>query len=418
MRANLDLHIHSKYSAATSRDMDLPEIARGAKSKGVKIVGTGDCLFPQWQEEIRKLPEADGLFRLDDTYFVLTVEVEDVQRIHHLILVPDLSKAMELREAFSSASTSLSSDGRPKVRLNGAEIADAAVEAGCMIGPSHAFTPWTGFYAFYRSLRQGYQEQADRISFVELGLSADSDYADRIAELSTLTFLSNSDAHSPRPNKLAREFNQMELEGYSFDELQLAILRQKGRHPTLNVGFFPEEGKYNRTACTRCYRQFSPHEMEEMGGRCSCGGLIKLGVRDRVDRLADYAEPRHPAHRPPYLHLIPLAEIIAMALGHRSPYTSAVQLAWRDLVEGSTEIDVLVDSELSELKADPRIIEAIDAFRSGRVALAPGGGGRYGEVALQAGSSEAVSSQARSLPASSLQAGPKAREGQRSIFDF
>ena len=398
MRANLDLHIHSKYSAATSRDMELPLIARGAARKGVKIVGTGDCLFPQWLEEIRKLPERDGLFCLGDTCFVLTVEVEDAQRIHHLILVPDLSKAMELREAFSSASTSLSSDGRPKIRLNGAEIADVAIESGCMIGPSHAFTPWTGFYAYHRSIRQGYQEQADRISFIELGLSADSDYADRIAELSPKTFLSNSDAHSPRPNKLAREFNQMELEGYSFDELRMAILRQKGRHPTLNVGFYPEEGKYNRTACTRCYRQFKGQQIEEMGGRCSCGGLIKLGVRDRVSMLADYPEPRHPQHRPPYLHLIPLAEIIALALGNRSPYTSGVQSAWMELVEGSTEIEVLVEAELSELEADPRIIEAIDAFRKGRVAVKPGGGGKYGEIALQGKTKE--------------------RESQRSIFDF
>jgi uncharacterized protein (TIGR00375 family) len=398
MRANLDLHIHSKYSAATSRDMDLPEIARGAARKGVKIVGTGDCLFPQWLEDIRKLPERDGLFCLGDICFLLTVEVEDAQRIHHLILVPAVSKALELRETFSPASTSLSSDGRPKVRLNGAEIADIAVEAGCMIGPSHAFTPWTGFYAYHRSLRQGYQDQAERISFVELGLSADSDYADRIAELSPITFLSNSDAHSPRPNKLAREFNQMEMEGYSFDELRMAILRQKGRHPTLNVGFYPEEGKYNRTACTRCYRQFRGRQIEEMGGRCSCGGLIKLGVRDRVEMLADYPEPRHPSHRPPYLHLIPLVEILALALGQRSPYTSAVQSAWGKLVEGRTEIEVLVEADLSELEADPRIIEAIDAFRRGRVTVSPGGGGKYGEISLRARSKE--------------------REGQRSIFEF
>jgi uncharacterized protein (TIGR00375 family) len=178
----------------------------------------------------------------------------------------------------------------------------------------------------------------------------------------------------------------------------MAILRQKGRHPTLNVGFYPEEGKYNRTACTRCYRQFKGQQIEEMGGRCSCGGLIKLGVRDRVSMLADYPEPRHPQHRPPYLHLIPLAEIIALALGNRSPYTSAVQSAWMELVEGSTEIEVLVEAELSELEADPRIIEAIDAFRKGRVAVKPGGGGKYGEIALQGKTKE--------------------RESQRSIFDF
>ena len=145
-------------------------------------------------------------------------------------------------------------------------------------GKYHAFTPWTGIYAYYRSLAECYQEKTARIAFIELGLSADTDYADRIAELSSRTFLSNSDAHSPLSNKLAREFNRMEIEALGFREIAMAITREKGRHPTLNVGFFPEEGKYNRTACTRCYQQYSAVQMEELMGRCpECQGQIKLG---------------------------------------------------------------------------------------------------------------------------------------------
>ena len=383
MQVNLDLHIHSKYSMAVSRNMELPEIARGAARKGVKIVGTGDCLHPLWLDAIKELPENEGLFQLEDTLFALTVEVEDSHRVHHLIFLPDISKAEELREGFAPHSSNLLKDGRPRLHMNGAQIADLVLEAGGLIGPSHAFTPWTGIYAYYLSLAECYQEKADMIAFIELGLSADTDYADKIAELSCRTFLSNSDAHSPQSNKLAREFNRMEIESPSFREIAMAITRERGRRPMLNVGFFPEEGKYNRTSCTRCYQQYSKAQMDELMGRCpKCQGQIKLGVVDRVNLLADYAEPNHPDHRPPYLHLIPLAEIIALALGHRSAMTRGVQKLWSELTDGRTEIEVLVEADLTDLKAEPKVIEAIEAFRSGKVEVCPGGGGKYGEISL------------------------------------
>lgn len=399
MKVNADLHIHSRFSAAVSKEMTLPEIAREATRKGVNIVGTGDCLHRKWLEEIKALPERDGLFHLDGICFALTVEVEDAHRIHHLIFVPSISKAEELRYSFEPKSSTLDSDGRPKIHLEGADIADLALEAGCLIGPSHAFTPWTGIYAYYKSLDECYKEHADEVKYIELGLSADTDYADKIAELSNRTFLSNSDAHSPRSNKLAREFNQLEISELSFRDICRALKREGGCHPTLNVGFYPEEGKYNRTACTSCYTQYTAMQMKELKGKCTvCGGRIKLGVRDRVDSLANYPEPHHPAHRPPYLHLIPLAEIIAMALGVKSPYTVKVQKIWNDLTSDRTEIEVLVEADLAELKAEAKVIEAIEAFRSGKVVVKPGGGGKYGEVALPKG-----------------EAG---KEKQKSLFDF
>jgi uncharacterized protein (TIGR00375 family) len=402
MHVNLDLHIHSKYSMAVSADMQLPEIAREAARKGVKIVATGDCLHPLWLDAIKKLPEEDGLFLLGNTYFVLSVEVEDKSRVHHLIFLPDTAKAEELQEAFAPHSTNLSSDGRPRLHLNGSEIADHVLEAGGLLGPAHAFTPWTGIYAYFGSLAECYLEKAQQIRFIELGLSADTDYADRIADLSSRTFLSNSDAHSPRCNKLAREFNQMELNSFSYQDLVLAINREGGRRPIMNVGLFPEEGKYNRTACTRCYRQYSLPQKDELMGRCpNCGGRIKLGVADRVNLLADYDEPVHPLHRPPYLHIIPLAEIIALALGHKSATTAGVQKCWSELTQSKTEIDVLMQADLAELNAEQRVIESIQNFRMGRVVVQPGGGGKYGEVRL----AQAVWAEGK-------------KDGQRSLFDF
>jgi uncharacterized protein (TIGR00375 family) len=402
MLVNLDLHIHSRYSMAVSANMNLPEIAREAARKGVKIVATGDCLHPRWLDSIKDLPESDGLFLLGDTRFVLNVEVEDNSRVHHLIFLPDISKAEQLAEDFSHYCTSLSADGRPRLHLGAPEIADLALEAGGMVGPSHAFTPWTGMYAYHRSLSDCYQEKAESIRFIELGLSADTDYADRIAELSSRTFLSNSDAHSPRCNKLAREFNRMDLEELSYRDLSQAICGKEGRRVKQNVGFFPAEGKYNRTACTRCYRQFSQTEKDELMGRCSsCGGRIKLGVLDRVNILADYETPVHPAHRPSYLHTIPLAEIVAMALGYKSALAAPVQRCWSDLTAERTEIYVLMEADLAKISADPRVLEAIEMFRQGKVEVVPGGGGKYGEVRMAG----------RALPR-------KEKKEQKSLFDF
>ena len=383
MLVNLDLHIHSRYSMAVSEEMLLPQIAGEAERKGVRIMGTGDCLHPRWREAIARLPESGGLFSLGETLFMLSVEVEDNRRAHHLIFLPDLTAAEELAASFSPHCSDLAGDGRPRLHLTGAEIADRVIEAGGTFGPAHAFTPWTGMYAAYSSLADCYQEHAAKIGFLELGLSADTDYADRIAELSALTFLSNSDAHSPRPSKLAREFNQMQLQDLTYREVVMALSRQGGRKVTLNAGFYPEEGKYNRTACTRCYQQYTAPLMAELMGRCpSCGGRIKLGVADRISALADYEQPVHPNHRPPYKHIIPLAEIIALAIGKKSVMTAGVQKRYRELTETRTEIDVLLEADLDALRAEESVKQAIADFRAGGVAVQPGGGGRYGTIGL------------------------------------
>ncbi|MHC1583252.1 MAG: TIGR00375 family protein [Methanosarcinales archaeon] len=382
MQINADLHIHSKYSMATSQRMELPVIAGEARKKGVHIVGSGDCLHPLWRRELERLNSEDDLLVLDNTYFIPTVEVEDKNRVHHLLIVPSLSKADELYEQFKTHSENIDEDGRPSVNLTGEEIAEIARDSESLIGPAHAFTPWTSIYAYHNSLSECYSDLTDYISFVELGLSADTAYADRISELHRLTFLTNSDAHSPWPNKLAREFTRFEVESITFEELKKAIFRGDGRRPTLNIGFFPEEGKYNESACIRCFKHYTLREAVKMSWRCVCGGRIKKGVRDRVEELADTTE--HPEHRPPYLHIFPLSEIITMALGHSSQNTKTAQRAWNELVEAfGSEVKVLVDIDLERIDfVDERIVEAIRAFREKRVILHPGGGGKYGWIEL------------------------------------
>lgn len=413
MRVNSDLHIHSNYSAATSPRMDLPTLAKEAARKGIQLLGTGDCLHPKWLSGIKDLDEKDGIFyfkgKEDGTNFVLTVEVEDNKRVHHLLILPSIAKAEQLYESFRSYSADIDSDGRPSLRLSGAEIAEHAKAAEALIGPCHAFTPWTALYAYHNSLAGCYGDMSSYVSFVELGLSADSSYADKISELHGLTFLTNSDAHSPYPIRLAREFNRFQMDSMSFEDLKAAIERRNGRKPVLNVGLPPKEGKYNESACIRCYKHYSLREATIRKWRCECKGMIKKGVRDRVNELAD-CDGTPPEHRPPYMHLIPLAEIIGLAV-QRSASSKTVTRIWESLLaEFGTEVNVLVDADVDELQAanrDARVVDAISAFRAGKISIIPGGGGKYGVIALSPEGHEAAEEEHE-----------REQKGQRSLFDF
>jgi uncharacterized protein (TIGR00375 family) len=268
-------------------------------------------------------------------------------------------------------------------------------------------------YAYHDSLRSCYGDLTDNVAFLELGLSADSNYGDRIAELHDLTFLSNSDAHSPWSNKLAREFNRFDVPDMSFDGLKKAILRKEGYRCVLNVGFYPQEGKYNESACIKCFRHYSLEECIELDWKCRvCGGQVKKGVHDRVNELAICENPQHPDHRPPYLHTLPLAEIIMMCLGHSGINTKGVSTAWNALVEKfGSETAILLDAELEELDfVDSRIVDGIRAFREEKVIIHPGGGGKYGWLELP-GQEKAPKPQGNMEKKTP-------HKKQRSLFDF
>jgi len=385
MHIDADLHIHSRFSGGTSPKMTVQRLATEARRKGIQLLGTGDCLHPVWRQELsREGDMEDGVITVDETSFVLTTEVEDTTRVHHLLLFPAWQAVDSFTEQVAPAADTLDTAGRPHLAINGAAIADMAHDAGALIGPAHAFTPWTAMYAYHDSLRDCYDDA--RVDFLELGLSADSGYADTISELHELTFLSNSDSHSPYPIRLAREFNRLQVEALTWDEIRSALERRGGRRIVLNVGFPPSEGKYNRTACTSCYRQYDVDAARRHSWRCACGGRIKKGVRDRIAELATQDTPAHPEHRPPYLHLLPLAEIIGAALRF-SPRSQTVQRRWRYLMEHfGSEIMVLIDADIDDIGqvASPAVTDAIQAFRSGAITIHPGGGGRYGELELPA----------------------------------
>lgn len=388
MIINADLHIHGRYSMATSKNMSPITMAPQGKLKGLDLVATGDALHQKWLALVEETTEesSDGIFSLKDSFkdeelsdnneskFILTTEVEDMKRVHHLIIFPSIEAVKIIRTKLKG---NMDADGRPRIRMNGKEIMEIAHEYGCIIGPAHAFTPWTSIYKTYDSIKDCYGKMPD---FLELGLSADSGMADTIEELQNIPFLTNSDAHSPWPHRLGREFNELEINKLTFEDVKDAILN---KHIKANYGFDPRLGKYHLTACSKCYTQYTIDDALNMKMKCPCGGRIKKGVDYRIYELSKWKTPHHPTHRPPYIHILPLAEIISITHG-KGVTTVFVQKIWKEMVtKFNNEITALIHAPMEDLKIiDSKVANVINAFRNNTLQIKSGGGGRYGEIIL------------------------------------
>lgn len=380
MLVNADFHVHSCFSSASSKDMLIENMALKSKLKGLRLLGTGDALHPGWLDIIEQSTDysGDGIYTSGDMDFVLTTEVEGKNRIHHLIIIPNMEIARELSDKLISKNKN--TDGRPRTGYTGAELLELVKQYDCLIGPAHAFTPWTGMYKSYDSIYDCYDKKPD---FVELGLSADTFMADTVKELKDFPFLSNSDAHSPWPHRLGREFNTLELKDISFTSIKNAI---KHKEIKANYGLIPNLGKYHMTACTKCFKIFDPVIARENKMKCDCGGIIKKGVDYRISEIADYKQPKHPDFRPDYIHLMPLAELISTVYD-KGVTTKTVQGKWQKLIDKfQTEIDVLINVPVDEIeKIDLNIAPAIKAFREKSIDVIPSGGGQYGQILLNKG---------------------------------
>jgi uncharacterized protein (TIGR00375 family) len=377
MLINADLHLHSCFSMASSKDMLIKNIAPQANLKGIQLVGTGDGFHLGWLDIIKESTtySGDGIYGAEDCDFILTAEIEAKNRVHHLLIIPNIEIAREISEKLISKNKK--KDGRPRVKLDGSQVKDLAREHGCLFGPAHAFTPWTGMYKTFNSVYDCYGGDPD---FIELGLSADSTMADRVKELQDIPFLTNSDAHSPWPHRLGREFNKIKMDDISFSSLEKSI---KNKTINANYGLIADLGKYHMTACSKCYQLIDPIFAKESKMKCDCGGIIKKGVDFRISEIADWDKPHHPNHRPPYIHLMPLSEIISMVYS-KGVTTKFVQNKWKTLIDNfNNEINILNEVALLEIeKIDKNVATAIKAFRNKSINLIPGGGGKYGEISL------------------------------------
>lgn len=384
MIATTDLHIHLSNKTRKEQIADIKTLSRNAAAKGINLIGFGDCLLDTWRKELTFCEKIDeGTFEFQNIRFILNAEIETNDNVHHLLYFPSLSAVDEFKKKITPYSSDINHTGKPHVNLNSEELAAEACDVDALIGPAHIFNPWTGLYGFYNSLEDCYGEFTTQVHFVELGLSAHADYADRIQELHQMTFLTNSDAHNPHPVRLGREFTRFKVTDLTYEEIKKGLLRTGGNRPILNVGLPPEEGKYNESACISCQRSYPSRKAKKMNWKCVCGNPIKKGVKDRIEEKATFPEPRHPLHRPLYLSLLPLAEIITKALDQPNPFTENVAKRWRELVTiFGNEICVLLDTHIDDIAkvTVPAITEAIQAFREANVFFKPGGGGRYGKI--------------------------------------
>lgn len=404
-----DLHIHSKYSRATSKSCVPEELDLWARRKGIALLGTGDFTHPVWRQELTEslVPAEEGLYRIrpelcqkDDTAgapeparFVLSGEISSiykkngkVRKVHNVILLPSLEAADTLAHRLEAVGN-VHSDGRPILGLDSRDLLEITLEAcpEAMFIPAHIWTPhFSVFGAFsgFDTLEECFEDLTPHIHALETGLSSDPPMNWRLSALDGYTLVSNSDAHSPA--KLGREANLLDTE-LSYPALKRAIEGGKEAGFAGTVEFFPEEGKYHLDGHRKCNLCLTPEETIQFGGRCPvCGKKITIGVQHRVEELADRAEGYRPSNAPHFESLVPLPEVIAASTG-LSPISKKVDAQYREALRKlGPEFYILREAPLEDIRraSGPLVEEGIRRLRAGEVQRTPGYDGEYGVIGL------------------------------------
>ncbi len=400
MRIRADLHVHSKYSRATSRDMEADTIALWAKRKGLNLVGTGDFTHPAYLKELKQKlePAADGLFTLrgsgSGVHFMLTTEISTIyayqgktRRIHSLITAPSFEAVDAINRELLRFGR-LDYDGRPIFGFNVQDLVKLVMDVSdrCMLIPAHAWTPWYSVFGSksgFDSLDECFGDQARHIYAIETGLSSDPPMNWRVGALDRITLISNSDAHSPE--KLGREANVFEC-AMEYTEILSAIKAKDKKRFLYTIEFFPEEGKYHFDGHRACRISFSPAQTRRHGGLCPvCRKPLTIGVLSRVDSLATRKDGGMPRNAIPFRHLLPLKEIIAGVLGTGTNTVKVSRLYTGAVIDrGIPELDIVQDLSASELRRllPEDIAAGILQVRRGMVTVSPGYDGEYGRVSL------------------------------------
>lgn len=400
-----DLHIHSRYSRATSRDCDAPHLDWWARRKGIGLLGTGDFTHPAWRAELREqlVPAGEGVYALrrdlvlpdampgEAPRFVVTGEISSIykrggktRKVHNLILLPSLEAADEL-SARLEAIGNIHSDGRPILGLDSRDLLELTLEAcpEAEFIPAHIWTPhfaMFGAFSGFNTIEECFDDLAPHIHAVETGLSSDPPMNWRVSALDRLTLVSNSDAHSP--SKLGREANLLET-GRSYPELVRTIQTGEGFLGTIE--FFPEEGKYHLDGHRNCGVCLTPAETAERGGLCPvCGKKLTIGVEHRVEELADRPMGFRPQDAKPFESLAPLPEVVAASTGGSATGKKTMAQAENLLRALGSEFYILRQAPIEEIEraAGPCVAEGIRRLRLGQVERRAGFDGEYGAISL------------------------------------
>ncbi|MFH1753606.1 MAG: endonuclease Q family protein [Candidatus Omnitrophota bacterium] len=388
-----DFHIHSKYSRATSKDMDIPNIARWAKIKGISLMGSGDFTHPMWLSELKNAlePKGNGIFNHSGVDFILTAEVSNIyfkagrtRKIHNIIFSPDFKTAKEIG-LYLKGHGSLEADGRPMLDIPCDKMVKGLlrINPDCMVAPAHAWTPHFSVFGSnsgFDRIEECFEEETRNIYSLETGLSSDPAMNWRWSELDRFSLISNSDAHSV--SKIGREANIFDAP-FSYKELR-EILKAKDKKRFLyTVEFFPQEGKYHWDGHRACEQRIHPRESLGLNNRCPvCGKKLTIGVMGRVEALSDREEGYRLDSSPPYRNLVPLAEIIASALD-MGVATQTVQREYNKLISTfKSELNLLLNVSKDDIlsQAPPKIGKGIINVREGKVDIMPGYDGVYGQI--------------------------------------
>jgi len=401
-----DLHIHSSYSIATSRNITPEILYKWAQLKGVSVLGTGDCTHPSWISELKEKlePLGNGLFRLkkkyrgidievpdsckNDLYFLLSSEISciykkggKVRKVHNLVYMPGFEEAERLNIELGKIGN-LEGDGRPILGLDSKELLRIALDISpnSILVPAHAWTPHFSVFGSgsgFNSLDECFEELTPHIYAIETGLSSDPPMNWRVSSLDNITLISNSDAHSPQ--KIGREANIFDTE-LSYGGIMESISSRKGFFGTIE--FFPEEGKYHLDGHRACKVRLSPEDTIKNNGLCpSCGKKVTIGVMHRVEELADRKERERPIGAKPYHPLISLRTLISQTLGVGEG-SKKVALEYMNILNTlGPELKILLDTPIREVETVNRAIAmVISNMRKGKVSIEPGYDGEFGKV--------------------------------------
>jgi uncharacterized protein (TIGR00375 family) len=387
-----DLHLHSKYSRATSKSLDIDNLEKWARVKGLNLLGTGDFTHPKWIKELKeKLTEENGIFKTKTGMpFVLQTEVSLVytdnnkgRRVHNVILAPNFEVVDQITEYFLSKGR-IDYDGRPIFKISCPDLVEnmMSISRNIEVIPSHIWTPWFGLLGSmsgFNSVEEGFKDQTKHIHALETGLSSDPAMNWRLSSLDKFSLISTSDSHSFWPWRIGREATLFDLKKLTYNNLIKALRTKEGLTGTIEVD--PAYGKYHWDGHRNCNVCFSPKETKRLNKLCPrCGKTLTIGVEYRVNELADRDEGFKPSGSKDFKRLIPVSEIIAKLM-NKGIATKSVWDVFNKLISNfGTELNISLNASEEELKkvVNDKLVEMILKNRKGEIEVQPGYDGEYG----------------------------------------
>jgi len=398
MQIIADLHLHSRYSRGTSKDIDIRNMEKYARMKGISVLGTGDFTFPAWIKELKEnlTEDGSGILKTSTGFgFILSAEIANIymqdgksRRVHSLILAPDFGTAEQINEWLLTKGR-LDYDGRPIFSFPCTELAEniMGISKDCMIIPAHIWTPWFSIFGSksgFDSVEECFLDQAKHIHALETGLSSDPQMNWRLSSLDRFSLVSFSDSHSHWPWRMGREATVFNLKELTYTGIIHALKTKDGLSETIEVP--PSFGKYHWDGHRNCGIHMTPKESNEAKNICPvCRKGLTIGVLHRVEELADRPDGFVPADARPFRSLIPLSELIGACMGIEQVFSRKVWEEYERLVGAfGSEFSVLLNASEKELKKTTRdvIADAILRNREGKIEVEPGYDGVYGTLVL------------------------------------